>query len=256
MEELLRELLNKMEQFDDRYFEFGGDTVVREALYTAIHEGFIQQVPGYRLPWFYGLISPVGNLRVRKALGKYIRDASVKARELGLNTPHQREEAFAGYGVVGDAGTDVSEYFGAVGEVITYRLYQARFTFDWSVYNELLLAASMSVHNEEASERNVVSGSAPIDAISNTVAPEHVAVWHWLKYEMDRMKMRNKQAVIEIRQAVAADMGNLLLHLDLADALVKNRELAEAISEYRHVLVLDPDNENARRSLEAISKPC
>jgi hypothetical protein len=45
MEELLRELLNEMERLDRRYFEFSGDTVVREKLWSAIDDGFVDPKP-------------------------------------------------------------------------------------------------------------------------------------------------------------------------------------------------------------------
>jgi tetratricopeptide (TPR) repeat protein len=64
------------------------------------------------LPWFYGVLSPIGNWRIRRALGRYIWRAKPLAARLGLDTPEKRTEAFENPEVAGEEYSTYEDWFG------------------------------------------------------------------------------------------------------------------------------------------------
>jgi tetratricopeptide (TPR) repeat protein len=251
VEDLLRDLLNDLEALD-KMDDGMGDTDVREQLSDAVYDGFIDPEPSYRLPWSFGLFSVPGNLRARRALNRYIRRAKKRARELGLETPMQREAAFANYDVRSDGGADVDDFFGGVGDE-----YQPapppRVPFDLppDVYDALRSAAEIEITgNTGPDQGDVEYASSTGRSGQGERTPEYAAVRHWIKNEIYRKQKNYQAALRELRLAVAADPTHTGTRLDLAKALDMDNQMREAISEYRQVLAVDPTNQDARRSLE------
>jgi hypothetical protein len=111
VEELLLELLHRLESLDDAYPELG-DSEVRHAMGHAVIDGFIRPKPGYVLPATFGLRRPGGDQRVREVLAWFLPAANQCAQQCGLTTFHQRLAAFQN-GAVRTARTyDTEDYFG------------------------------------------------------------------------------------------------------------------------------------------------
>ena len=110
MNELLLELLNKLEAIGHEHEEIY-DSEVRDQMREAVHDGFLDLVPDYKLPDTFGLVSDKGNHFVREALSSYIEAAKSKAQELGL-TFKQRLNAFQSTDVITSTGTTADEFFG------------------------------------------------------------------------------------------------------------------------------------------------
>jgi hypothetical protein len=110
MNHLLLELLLRLEAIGQEHEEIY-DSEVRDQMREAVHDGFLDLVPDYRLPDTFGLASDEGNRSVRDALSSYIEAAKAKAQELGL-TFKQRLNAFQGTEAMTPAGTTSDEFFG------------------------------------------------------------------------------------------------------------------------------------------------
>src|SRR5689334_17378121 len=109
MEQLLLELLARLEAAGERV-ESLFDTVVREKMGDPIFCGFIKPEPGCALPDEYGMPEEE-NRRIKSALGSYIDGATALARELGLESFHQRLAAFQNLAVRTEQKNDY-DFFG------------------------------------------------------------------------------------------------------------------------------------------------
>jgi hypothetical protein len=110
MDELLLELLNRLEAIGQEHEEIY-DSEVRDQMREAVHDGFLDLVPGYKLPDTFGLRSDEGNRLVREALSSYIEAATAKAQALGL-TFKQRLNAFQSTDAMTPTGTTADEFCG------------------------------------------------------------------------------------------------------------------------------------------------
>ena len=79
MNELLLELLNRLEAIGQKHEEIY-DSEVRDQMREAVHDGLLDLVPDYKLPYTFGLGSDEGNRSVRETLGSYIETAKAKAQ--------------------------------------------------------------------------------------------------------------------------------------------------------------------------------
>lgn len=112
MEELLRQLLNRLDVIGEEHEEIY-DTDCRERMSEALWYGYLRNQSDYVLPDTYDLFTPEGNLAVKQALGKYIQDANAKAAELGIHDFHARMAAFQNDDVVSDVeGNYYDDFFG------------------------------------------------------------------------------------------------------------------------------------------------
>lgn len=89
------------------------DTDVREQMYAAVFHGFIEQTPGFALPEFFGMFEDEGNERVKGALARFLEDAVVEAKKLGLISPAQRFRAFEDGSITSDSGQPFDDFFGS-----------------------------------------------------------------------------------------------------------------------------------------------
>lgn len=110
MDELLRELLDRLQTIGDRD-ESLYDTAVREVMGDAIFYGFLKPSPGYALPDDYGMPEDKNKL-IKAALQSYIKRANDLAPALELDTFHKRLEAFQDLSIVSSQGIDYDEFFG------------------------------------------------------------------------------------------------------------------------------------------------
>ncbi len=110
MDQLLLQLLQSLESIGQRHGEIH-DTVCRDEMREAVHDGFLQPVSGYELPNDFGLAGEEANLRVKQALERYIKAGVTKAQELGL-TFHDRLAALQNTEVITDRGTTYDCFFG------------------------------------------------------------------------------------------------------------------------------------------------
>src|SRR5690242_3759742 len=93
MKKALRQLIDAL----DRVFETDeevGDTMVREAMADAVQRAFVAPEAGYVLPAEFGMFSPAGNAKVRRALERFLAHPEVVAAGKALRTPKERLEAF------------------------------------------------------------------------------------------------------------------------------------------------------------------
>jgi hypothetical protein len=97
MDQAIRHLLDAMEAAESAGAPLT-DTVIREAIYDVIHEGFILMRPGYSVPNNLLLDYTEGarqqNETVVKALARFLDEAKREAAANGLDTPESRERAF------------------------------------------------------------------------------------------------------------------------------------------------------------------
>lgn len=94
MNELLLELLNRLDAIGADNHEEIYDSECRSQMRRPIFLGFIKPEKGYVVPDDFGLYSPEANRAVREALVRYIDAANAKAAELGIHTFHERLAAF------------------------------------------------------------------------------------------------------------------------------------------------------------------
>ena len=112
MEELLRQLLNRLEGIGNDHEELY-DTECREQMSDAVMKGFVRAASNYDLPHEFGLHSTEANRAVREALLEYVDRASAKASELGLSGFHDRLAAFQNSDVESDGeGSFYDDFFG------------------------------------------------------------------------------------------------------------------------------------------------
>ena len=246
MEELLRELLNEMERLDGRYREFD-DTVVREAMWSSIEDGFINPKTGFRLRWFYGLLSPVGNLRIRRAVGRYIRRAQDRALRLGLTTQEERADAFENIEVRGAGGSTYDDWFGG-GSPSSLGLDPFA----------LLPDANRSLNELFGAERIqplVMSGryqevlSLLDNALANASDSHQIAEIHWLRSRIYD-KMRNATGAIgALRNAANSDASNAKYASELGRALFFEGAYSEAAGYHRLALRFGDDTQRGHAYL-------
>ena len=67
MKQALKQLLDKLDRISKTHGELSADTA-REAMTTAIRDGFALRKDGYRLPMRFGMSCKEGNRLVREAL--------------------------------------------------------------------------------------------------------------------------------------------------------------------------------------------
>ena len=115
MKKALKQLLNALDKIFEEHEELG-DTAVREAMYEAVHKGFIVPRAGYELPQEFGMFEPAGNRKVRAALAKFLAHPDVVAAAKTLRTPRERLDAFQDSGVESSEGNTYDEYFGHADE--------------------------------------------------------------------------------------------------------------------------------------------
>lgn len=89
MEELLRQLLNRLESIGHDHEELY-DTECREQMSEAVMNGFVRATSNYALPDAFGLHSAEANQAVRQALAEYVAGATARAAELRLGGFHDR----------------------------------------------------------------------------------------------------------------------------------------------------------------------
>jgi hypothetical protein len=112
MEELLRQLLNRLGRIGNEYEELH-DSECPERMSDAVINRFVRASPNYELPHQFGLHSAGANRAVRNALLDYIDRASIKASELGLDSFHDRLAAFQNPDIPSDdEGLYFDDYFG------------------------------------------------------------------------------------------------------------------------------------------------
>ena len=101
MEELLRQLLNRLERIGNEHEELY-DTECRDQMGDAVMNGFVRASSNYVLPDEFGLHSTETNLAVRQALQEFVAGATAKASEVGLGGFHDRLAAFQNPNVESD----------------------------------------------------------------------------------------------------------------------------------------------------------
>jgi hypothetical protein len=112
MEELLRQLLNRLEQIGNDHEELY-DTECRERMGNAVMDGFVRDKSGFVLGSNFGLHAEEANLAVKEALAEYIANAKAKAAELGITDFHERRAAFQNSDVESDEeGSFYDDFFG------------------------------------------------------------------------------------------------------------------------------------------------
>lgn len=112
MEELLRRLLNRLDVIGRDHSELY-DTECRDRTGDAVFDGFVRPREGYTLPDDFALYTPEANRAVKEALAEYIDAAKAKAAELGLDTFHDRLEAYQLEDVKSDVdGSYYDDFFG------------------------------------------------------------------------------------------------------------------------------------------------
>src|SRR5690349_17514225 len=93
MEDILQQLLEALEEIGKQHSELY-DTDVREQVFEAVYNGFIEPRSGYVLPAKYGLYDEAANAAVRAAIARYIAQAGAHAAATGVDTPRARLAAF------------------------------------------------------------------------------------------------------------------------------------------------------------------
>jgi hypothetical protein len=111
MEELLRQLLNQLEQIGDQHEELY-DSDCRERMSDAVMDGFVRDTKDFLLTDDFGLYSPTANRAVKDALRHYIESARLKATELGLAAFRDRLAAFQNPTVESDERNFYDDFFG------------------------------------------------------------------------------------------------------------------------------------------------
>lgn len=112
MEELLRQLLNRLEEIGRDHEELY-DTDCREQMSDAVMSSFVRATNDLALPDTFGLYTAGANTAVREALSAYIDLARSKATDLGLHGFHDRLAAFQNQQVTSDEqGNFYDDYFG------------------------------------------------------------------------------------------------------------------------------------------------
>lgn len=110
MDELLRELLDRLQAIGDRN-ESLYDTAVREVMGDVIFYGFLKPSPGYALPDDYGMMDDENKL-IKTALESYLERANELAPALGLDTFRKRLAAFQDLPITSSQGNDCEDFFG------------------------------------------------------------------------------------------------------------------------------------------------
>ncbi|QDU37409.1 hypothetical protein Mal4_17200 [Maioricimonas rarisocia] len=112
MEELLRQLLNRLEQVSTDHEELY-DTECRERMGNAVMDGFVRNKSDFVLGDDFGLHAAVANLAIKEALAEYITQANSQAAELGITDFHERLAAFQNSDVESDEeGSVYDDFFG------------------------------------------------------------------------------------------------------------------------------------------------
>ncbi|GAA4441697.1 hypothetical protein [Bremerella cremea] len=112
MEELLRQLLNRLEQVGSSHEELY-DTECRERMGNAVMDGFVQNKSDFVLGDDFGLHAAGTNLAVKEALAEYITQANSQAAGLGMTDFHERLAAFQNSDVESDnEGSFYDDFFG------------------------------------------------------------------------------------------------------------------------------------------------
>jgi hypothetical protein len=112
MEDLLRQLLNQLEDIGDTNKEVF-DTECRDKMASGVFDGFLRPVAYYVLPGSFGLYTTDANQKVREALASYINEASRRAASLGIVTFKQRLNAFQNGAIKSDrVGLYYDDFFG------------------------------------------------------------------------------------------------------------------------------------------------
>ena len=110
MDELLSELMNRLELIGDRD-ESLYDSEVREAMGAPVFFLFIKPEPGYLTPDEYGM-SDDDNRLIKAALLEYIERASNLSSAIGLKTFHQRLAAFQNGEIRSQGKNYFDDFFG------------------------------------------------------------------------------------------------------------------------------------------------
>ena len=93
MDNLLKELMESLEAIGNEHQEMY-DTAVREAMTESILDGFVKPKPNFVLGEEFGVYEDEGNQKIKAALNTYISAATLRAAEIGLNSPTERLAAF------------------------------------------------------------------------------------------------------------------------------------------------------------------
>jgi hypothetical protein len=111
MKKALKQLINALDKIFEDHEEVG-DTAVREFMYAAVHQSFIDPKPGYELPTEFGMFSEEGDRKVRAALKKFLTHPEVAEAAIKLKIPKERLDAFQDDDVESSEGNKYDEYFG------------------------------------------------------------------------------------------------------------------------------------------------
>tara|TARA_R110002049_G_C9026253_1_gene551704 strand:- start:81 stop:995 length:915 start_codon:yes stop_codon:yes gene_type:complete len=112
MEELLRQLLNRLEQVGSNHEELY-DTECRERMGNAVMDGFVRNKGDFVLADDFGLYATEANLAVKEALAEYITKANSQAAESSITDFHERLAAFQNSDVESDGeGSFYDDFFG------------------------------------------------------------------------------------------------------------------------------------------------
>jgi hypothetical protein len=111
MKKALKQLISGLDKIMEEHEEVG-DTAVREAMYEAVHKGFIAPEAGFQLPDDFQMFSDDGNRQVKAVLAGFLAHPDVKAAATMLGTAQERLDAFQDLGVESPNGSTYDEYFG------------------------------------------------------------------------------------------------------------------------------------------------
>ena len=111
LEKALKKLINALDKVSKENEEVR-DRSIRELLYRAIYNLFIDPKVGYELPATFGLSTETGNQKVRTALEKFVAHSDVMAASKSLTTPEARRAAFQNLEVESTEGNTFADYFG------------------------------------------------------------------------------------------------------------------------------------------------
>ncbi len=111
MKQALKELIDDLVKVDEEHEEVT-DTDVREEMFTAIHQAFIEPKDKFKLPNDFAMFSPKGNKKVKEALQRFLSNPEVQTAAKELKRPQERLDAFQDLSVEGSNGYTYDEFFG------------------------------------------------------------------------------------------------------------------------------------------------